>query len=164
MSEQVAFRAVAPADVEQVCVLNEAAVPAVNSVSVADLRELEKMSVQFLVAHLDEKVAGFLILMACGAPYASANYQWFSARYADFLYVDRIVVAPNFHRLGIGRSFYTRAQQLARERSVVLTCEVNLIPPNPQSMAFHLESGFQEVGQLHHENDGKLVSLLALEP
>ena len=107
---------------------------------------------------------GFLILMACGAPYASANYQWFSARYADFLYVDRIVVAPNFHRLGIGRSFYTRAQQLARERSVVLTCEVNLIPPNPQSMAFHLESGFREVGQLHNANDGKLVSHLALEP
>ncbi|MFT5445263.1 MAG: putative GNAT superfamily acetyltransferase [Gammaproteobacteria bacterium] len=158
------FAAVGPADLEQVRVLNEAAVPAVNSVSLADLRGLEKMSVQFLLEHRDDQLAGFLILMASGAPYASANYQWFRARYADFLYVDRIVVAPNFHRLGIARGFYTRAQQLARERSVVLTCEVNLIPPNPQSMAFHLESGFQEVGQLHHASDDKLVSLLALGP
>lgn len=164
MSAQEAFTAVGPADLEQVRVLNEAAVPAVNSVSVADLEELERMSVQFLVSYRDEQLAGFLILMASGEPYASANYQWFSSRYADFLYVDRIVVASNFHRLGIARSFYTRAQQLARERSVVLTCEVNLIPPNPQSMAFHLESGFQQVGQLHHESDDKLVSLLALEP
>jgi predicted GNAT superfamily acetyltransferase len=164
VSARVVFRAVEPADLEQVRALNEAAVPAVNSVSVAQLRELETMSIRFLVAHRDDQLAGFLILMASDAPYSSANYQWFSARYVEFLYVDRIVVAPNFHRLGIARSFYIRAQQLARERSVVLTCEVNLIPPNPQSMAFHLKSGFQEVGQLHHESDDKLVSLLALEP
>jgi predicted GNAT superfamily acetyltransferase len=48
--------------------------------------------------------------------------------------------------------------------SAQVACEVNLIPPNPQSMAFHLGSGFKEVGQLHHEGDDKLVSLLAVEP
>ena len=164
MSISVTFRALVANDLDAVHALNEAAVPAVSSVSVAQLRELDKMATQFVLAHCDKSLAGFLILMAPGARYASVNYQWFSARYSQFLYVDRIVIDPSFHRQGIASAFYTRAWRDAQRQSIPLSCEVNVIPPNPQSMAFHLDFGFHEVGRQRSEGGDKLVSLLVREP
>ena len=164
MSEPLEFRALESRDLDAVHALNEAAVPAVSSVSVAQLRELDTMATRFQLAHFGQQLAGFLILLQPGARYASMNYQWFSTHYRQFLYVDRIVISPAFHRRGIGSAFYTRAWSDARQQSVALTCEVNVIPPNPQSMAFHADFGFREVGRQHTDGGEKLVSLLAREP
>ena len=41
-----------------------------------------------------------------------------------------------------------------------MTCEVNLRPPNPGSMAFHRAMGFDEVGTQNTEGGSKTVSLL----
>ncbi|MFT5172029.1 MAG: putative GNAT superfamily acetyltransferase [Gammaproteobacteria bacterium] len=164
MIAQPTFRALEASDLDAVHALNEAAIPAVNRVSVTQLSELNKMASQFVVANYDQVLAGFLILMAPGASYSSVNYQWFSARYARFLYVDRIVIDRQFHRRGIGHSFYARAWLAAQQQSAALTCEVNVIPPNPQSMAFHTQCGFSQVGRQHTDGGEKLVSLLAREP
>lgn len=164
MIAQPTFRALEASDLDAVHALNEAAIPAVNSVSVTQLSELNEMASQFVVANYDQVLAGFLILMAAGTNYPSVNYQWFSSRYARFFYVDRIVVDPQFHRRGIGRTFYARAWRDAQQQSVALTCEVNVMPPNPQSMAFHTRFGFSEVGRQRTDGGKKLVSLLAREP
>jgi predicted GNAT superfamily acetyltransferase len=41
-----------------------------------------------------------------------------------------------------------------------LTCEVNLAPPNPRSLAFHHAQGFQEMAQQMTDGGLKRVSLL----
>jgi len=40
-----------------------------------------------------------------------------------------------------------------------LSCEVNLDPPNPASMAFHMSYGFIQIGRMH-TSDGRHVALL----
>ena len=92
MSTQLTFRALEPQDLDAVHALNEAAVPAVGRVSVAQLRDLNAMATGFVLAHRGQALAGFLILLEPGARYASVNYQWFSVHYQRFLYVDRIVI------------------------------------------------------------------------
>lgn len=81
------------------------------------------------------------------ADYASPNFLWFKARYARFVYVDRIVVSPNARGRGLARLLYEDlfAQAKAAGHTMVC-CEVNAEPPNPASDAFHAALGFEEVG------------------
>lgn len=141
--------------------LNESAVPAVNSVSGASFLKLRDISECFLTAHLNDSVAGFILLLRPGARYASPNYRWFSRSFADFLYVDRVVVAGTARRRGIGRAFYEEAWRRATQLGAPLTCEVNVRPPNPASMAFHEAFGFVELARQETEDGGKTVSLMA---
>jgi predicted GNAT superfamily acetyltransferase len=46
-----------------------------------------------------------------------------------------------------------------RRQYTCLTCEVNLDPPNPGSLAFHQHREFVEVGRMRHV-DGRHVALL----
>ncbi len=99
----------------------------------------------FLLA-FDEKPAGI-----------SPNFDWFAARHADFIYIDRIVVAAEAHGQGLGKALYERlfdeAKAAGYER---IACEVNLDPPNPGSLAFHERLGFEAAGDARLEN-GKTV-------
>jgi predicted GNAT superfamily acetyltransferase len=82
------------------------------------------------------------------AAYESVNYRWFHARYPRFVYVDRVVVAAAARGRGYARTLYTELFRIAREAGhQIITCEVNLVPPNPGSDAFHAALGFSEVGR-----------------
>ena len=67
-----------------------------------------------------------------------------------------------FQRRGIGRSLYAEVERLAAQRrptAGTFALEVNLRPRNDQSLAFHAELGFVEVGQ--RETDyGTCVSMM----
>ena len=151
-------------DLDAIVRLNEAAVPAVNSVDEGFFREMHALSESFLAARLGNGLVGFLLLLPADVDYASPNYRWFSRRYDEFLYVDRVVVATTAKRRGVGRAFYEAAWARARARGVALTCEVNVEPPNPESMAFHEAFGFRAVGAQRTEGGAKAVSLMAREP
>jgi uncharacterized protein len=77
------------------------------------------------------------------AEYGSPNFKWFQSRFDRFVYVDRIIVAPYARGKGIASAYYTdlfqRAELAGHTR---ITCEVNLDPPNPGSLAFHAALGF----------------------
>jgi predicted GNAT superfamily acetyltransferase len=152
------------ADLEALQRLNEAAVPAVNSVPVVTLRRFLEMAELFLVAHGGGVPRGFLVLLGPGAGYASPNDHWFARRYADFLYVDRVVVHAGLRRCGVGRALYGEAWQRACRRRAPLACEVNLEPPNPGSLAFHRGFGFRQVGVQDTEGGSKTVSLMLRRP
>ena len=157
----VAIRTAVPDDLDVVLALNEAAVPNVNSVP---LRQLEWFRVEapyFRVATLQDRVAGFLIALTRGLGYESVNYRWFQDRYPSFVYVDRIVTADWARRSGVGRALYEDLFAFTRSRAPMITCEVNLHPPNAGSLAFHHEFGFTEVGTQETEGGRKTVSLMA---
>ena len=92
-------------------------------------------------------LAGLLVVFGPGASYGSANYRWVSERYASFRYVDRIIVHAAYKRRGLGSQFYAALEDHAKaQHAKRLLCEVNLLPPNPQSLAFHAGAGWRPAG------------------
>ena len=155
-------RLLTPNDLDRVLAINQSGVPGVGTIESAELAHLVDESSIALVAtvdFLDDVIAGFCLVLGPGADYGSVNYRWFSEHYDDFVYLDRVAIAPEFQRLGLGRAMY---EEVARRGAAAewFTLEVNLRPRNDGSLAFHDRLGFVEVGQ--QETDyGCLVSLMA---
>ena len=116
---------------------------------------------RFDVIEVDGDAAGFVVTMPPGSDYDSSNYRWFSERYAGaFYYLDRIVLAPAVRRRGVAGRVYDELEAVAAAYGR-LALEVNLLPPNPASLAFHTRRGYVEVGRLG--DDDHLVTLLTKE-
>jgi predicted GNAT superfamily acetyltransferase len=112
----------------------------------------------------DGRLAAFMVALGPGTAYASPNYAWVSARFGRFVYVDRVVVAPEARGLGLGRRLYDAVSAAARDAGLGrIVCEVNIVPPNPGSLAFHSALGFLEIGRAVLADRGKTVAYLARE-
>lgn len=152
------IRELSDADLDAVFALNEAGTPGVHAEPVAQLAAISRECCIALAAEVDGEVVGFCQVLPPRAKYASVNYAWFSARYDDFVYLDRVAVAPAHRGHGIGGLLYDEVER--RARPAWLTLEVNLRPRNDGSLRFHGRRGFVEVGQ--QETDyGALVSMMA---
>lgn len=157
-----------PADLEQLLVLNHAAVPAVNDIDAAEMTALVEQAAQAIAvvdpAH-PETVLGFVLALPPGLDYASENYRWFSARAeaagTAFRYVDRIVVAEGHRGARLGERLYDAVVAGAMAAGAAeIDCEVNVEPPNPGSLAFHARLGFAEVGRQPTKGGTVVVALL----
>lgn len=159
------FRPIQAADISGVVELNDAAYPAVPITSIEEMTALVGLAgFTYLLSDEADAVQAFLIGMRPGTPYASENYRYFEARGTDSLYVDRIVVAEGLRGRQIGRQLYAAVFDLARaEGRAEVTCEVNLDPPNPGSLAFHSRMGFSRVGEQPTKDGTVTVALLAAE-
>ena len=102
----------------------QAALPAVSHLDMDGLEALCASALEVIVAEQAGQVEAFLVLYGPGQEYASENYRWFCQRYADLVYIDRIVLAPSVQRQGLGRSLYNDAMAMASARQVPLVCEV----------------------------------------
>lgn len=151
---------VQPDDLAAVHLLNEAAVPHVNSVDIKQMEWFATHAPYFRVAQHGTGIAGFLIGLRPGLAYGSPNYAWFSTNYEDFGYIDRVVVAPDARRLGVARRLYDDFAGQLTGRVDVLTCEVNLRPANDASMHFHIDYGFVQVGSQETDGGDKEVALM----
>jgi len=113
------------------------------------------------VATFIEPSAAFLLAFAEDDDFDGGHFLWFRSHFDKFLYIDRIVVAADRRRLGLGSVLYAdlfkRAEELGH-KSIV--CEVNLQPPNPISDEFHAAQGFEEVGRATIEDGAKTVRYL----
>ena len=143
--------------IEAVLALNEAHA---EKTSELDRARLDAMLGEAALALAAPGGEGFVIAFDEGADYGSPNFLWFRERRARFLYVDRIVVAPEARGRGLARALYgavfAATEATGRDRVV---CEVNLEPPNPGSDAFHAALGFAEAGR-GSPAPGKLVRYL----
>lgn len=152
------LRPMTPRDHPHVLALNAANVEALAPLDEDRLREIEGAADRFDVLEEDGDFAGFVVTFAPGAAYDSENYRWFAERHdRDFYYLDRIVLASAMRRRGLGSFVYDDVEATARP-SGRLALEVNLVPRNDASLAFHDRRGYVEVGRL---GDGDhLVSLM----
>jgi predicted GNAT superfamily acetyltransferase len=152
------LRPIQPSDHDVVLALNERNVEALAPMDADRLREIERLAHRFDVLDVDGEPAGFVVTFAPGSAYDSENYRWFGERYADrFYYLDRIVLDDRFRRRGLGGFVYDEVETVAKGYDR-LALEVNLVPRNHVSLAFHSSRGYHEVGRLGDE--AHLVSLM----
>ena len=160
MSASLKIRDVRTDALSKLLELNQSNLPHVGSISMPDMKHLHHQAVYFRVAESKGQTAGFLIAFDPQAEYSSPNFQWFKNRYKNFVYIDRIVVAPDFRRKRIALSLYRNLEHFAAQRNIpIMTCEYNLQPQNEVSRKFHQKYGFKEVGTQKTENGKKTVSL-----
>lgn len=152
------FRELVVDDLPTIWEINQANVPAVGEESQESLAEIMEMA-EIAIGVLDaELLVGFCFVLPPNVPYDSPNYGYFSERFDDFAYLDRVAFAPLHRGKGLGSALYGEvARRLDRPR---LTLEVNVVPPNEASMRFHLRHGFVELERLE-TRPGKVVSLMS---
>ena len=149
---------------DQVLEINNSNVPAVSELTQNEFEfDLEHCLYALMITDdSGDDLRAFCVTFAPGAPYQSSNYRWFSERYDNFVYLDRIAVASKYQNMGYGVELYGAVEYLMIKEGVasLLTCEVNLQPANPGSLRFHHRLGFIEVGQ-HESKPEFIVSMLA---
>lgn len=125
-----------------------------NNAAVPDVGILNPDKAQWLTEHLmmpglallDGKPAGLVVLLSDSCGYDSNYYRWFTDRYQNFLYIDRIVTAKWARGQGVAQALYSQIDRLAHESNVAVVADVYSDPPNTPSLNFHRKMGFQEVG------------------
>ena len=158
------LRKVTVSDLEEIRKINEAAIPAVNTVSIDEFLWFLKRSLYFKVS-VDEKeqVCGFLLVLPTGLDYESLNYKWFSKNFSSFAYIDRIAIKEEFRGKGIGKNLYLDLEQHVEKDIKRIACEFNIKPENRISKNFHEGLEYKRVGTQLTENDTKEVSLMIKE-
>lgn len=145
-------------DLDRVLEINQACLPHVSSVEYRDMEQFLEQANPFLLVEVSGKIAGFIIVLQKGLDYASLNYQFFCNNYTDFDYVDRIAIAEEFQGKKLGTALYHYLFDMSDK--AVITCEVNLNPPNPKSMEFHKALGFKQVAEQKTEAGNKSVAMM----
>tara|TARA_B100001093_G_scaffold317457_1_gene302858 strand:- start:247 stop:741 length:495 start_codon:yes stop_codon:yes gene_type:complete len=139
-------------DLEEIWNINQENIPEVGDVPNLDrLKKLIDWSSHLIVVR-DNDISGFIILMREGQNYDSLNYEFFNSQSFPFLYVDRIAIKDGHRRKGLGRMIYEKTIDIAKDLDVSTCCEVNTIPRNDPSLAFHDTFGFREVGTKDYDD------------
>jgi predicted GNAT superfamily acetyltransferase len=153
------LRPILDRDVPDVLALNDANVSMLAPMDEEHLHRLQGLADRFDVLESDGAFAGFVVTFARDAAYDSENFQWFHERHgaSDFYYLDRVVLHPQFRRQGLGGFMYDKIESAAAQHGH-LCLEVNLVPRNEPSLAFHAGRGYVEVGRRGDEEH--LLSML----
>ena len=164
--ENMEISDVKPKDLSEPLSLSDRLI-ALNNAHAQELSWLEPDRLRHLVAEAFAarrigEVDGLLVAFDQDADYDSPNFLWFRSRLARFVYVDRVVVAHEARGRGLARRLY---EDLFERSSVAghtkIVCEVNSIPPNPASDAFHAALGFEPMGSGSIHGGQKTVRYLA---
>ena len=135
-------------DVADVLTLNERNVVKLAPMDEARLHELRETADRFDVLDVDGAFAGFVITFAPGRVVRLGELPLVRRRgTARFYYLDRIVLHEGFRRRGLGGYVYDEIERVAAPYTR-LALEVNLVPRNDASLAFHAARGYREVGRL----------------
>jgi predicted GNAT superfamily acetyltransferase len=156
-------RPLTPDDAAAVLALNEEVVHKLAPMDEDRYRWFLDRAAMAWAAEVDGELAGFVLVLAPGEDYPSDNYRWFSERYEDFAYLDRVAVAAVHRRRGVGRAIYDAVEAAAAAEGRPVLLEVNVEPPNEASLAFHAARGYERLDELAHP-DGKVVRLLVCHP
>ena len=158
----VNLRDTTDSDVERLTQLNNDAYPADPQVTVSEMAELVDQANWSRVLDRDGEILAMVMCFAPGQDYDSENYRYFEAHFANHFYIDRIVVDQAHRGEGLGAMAYAAVFDRARSMGLSrVTCEVNLEPPNPASIAFHRSMGFVDVDTQATKGGSVIVQLMA---
>src|SRR3979409_1618649 len=90
-------------ELDAILALNNAAGSTILPLDGAGIARLAGHASYLRVAEADGQTAWFRLALRGGTPYDSSNHRWFSDRYPEFVYIDRLVIARPFRPLGLGR-------------------------------------------------------------
>jgi predicted GNAT superfamily acetyltransferase len=148
VSPEPRIRPIQVTDLDRILEINEANVPAVGSIDRGRMAYLVDLSPIALGVELDGDVVGFCLVMPSTTAYDSVNYRWFTERFDDFMYLDRVAFDAGAQGRGLGTLLYAEVERTMDAMGAdLLALEVNVDPPNETSLAFHARRGFVEVGQ-----------------
>jgi predicted GNAT superfamily acetyltransferase len=163
-SQSLVIRTADPRDFEAIYALNLAEAQHTSAMDVARLTELSAISCYHKVAGSGGIVSAFLLAMCHDSPYKNDNFEWFSRKYARFIYIDRVVVSRASRGRRLGSLLYEDIFRHARANEIPLVaCEYNIVPLNEPSRLFHEKFGFKEQGTQWVANGTKRVSLQVAE-
>ena len=147
-------------DHAEVLALNERNVELLAPLDEARLVQLVGWAGTAAAIELDGAFAGFVLTFDSGSAYDGENFAWFSERYPDFAYLDRVVIHEDFRRRGLATLVYDELESTSGRPLFAL--EVNIDPPNEPSLAFHRARGFAEVGRrtMRHPSGDHTVTML----
>jgi hypothetical protein len=154
------LRPLVPADHAEVLALNERNVELLAPLGEERLVQLTGWADTAAVVDVDGGFAGFVLTFASGSSYDGDNFAWFSERYDDFTYLDRVVIHEDFRRRGLATRVYDELESTCGRP--LFTLEVNIEPPNEPSLAFHRARGFTDVGRqvLPHPSGDHTVTMM----
>lgn len=159
------IRKIEKKDYVKIVEINKAVVEHTSQMDETRLNELIGYAHYAILAESDTEIAGFLLSMGPNKPYINANYQWFSERYSNLLYIDRIAVNLDYIGKGVGSCLYKNLFEFSKnEQFSALGCEINVVPPNEPSILFHTKHGFKEVGTQWLNKKTKKVSMQVAMP
>ncbi|MDX1491162.1 MAG: GNAT family N-acetyltransferase [Pseudohongiellaceae bacterium] len=91
-----------------------------------------------------DEIQGFMLGMASGRDIEHFSYQWFMARYDNFLYIDRVVVDESARGNALASSMYEEARFWARQNGIdKIVCQLYDRPPMPEAHTQLKELGFE---------------------
>ena len=108
---------------------------------------------------VDGRPAGFVLTFTPGSAYDGLEFELVRPTYADrFLFIERIVIAPEHRRQGIASAVYGAIERAAKpfDRAVA---RVRSDPPDHAGLAFHTDRGYIEVAKQRRPN-GTTTTLL----
>lgn len=147
------------AHTDDIVALNDKFVAVTSPMDAARFQHLFDVSSLCIVAENDGKVVGFVLAMTRGDAYENGNFQWFDERLNRYVYIDRIVVSEDGRGHGVGRQLYAYVIDWAQQQGLLqIAAEMDLIPPNEDSLKFHQKRGFIALGTRDLDS-GKTVSM-----
>ncbi len=138
----------------------------INNEAVPDIGALNLVKAQWLVEHLmmpglvllDGQAAGIIVVLSDSCGYDSDYYRWFTDRYKNFLYIDRVVIAAWARGQGVAKQIYQAVERIAEERDLAIVADVHSEPPNVASLNLHLATGYEVIGTEYMTAQKKTVS------
>lgn len=157
------IRTLTPDDAPAVLAINEEIVHHLAPMDDAEYGWFLEVARCAWAAEVDGEVLGFVLVLDPGTDYDSRNYAWFSERFEAFWYLDRVAIDARARRTGLGTAIYDAVEAGAADAGVPVLLEVNIVPANEPSLAFHTGRGYEPMGELEHPG-GKTVRMFAKHP
>lgn len=157
------IRDVSLSDVDAVTAVNAANEPEVGPLDETRVALFLDGAERFQLVELDGEVVGVFVGLVEGMDYQSPNYRWFCDRHDRLAYVDRIALQPPARGMGIAAAIYDDFGAWADESGrPVLCAEVNTVPENARSLAFHRRRGFTVVDEIAPYGGDERVAMVEL--